>query len=231
MRKRPVSAATVAKFATVACPALSFSRSADGSVGSVVTSEGRITTRYLVLAAGIATPKLVNQIDPALADLVPINQVPGLLVETQALDSNQIIERVYYPPDTGRLHLRPTPSGGVLIGAEDIDSQVPEDSSTAPLEFVENLLVRTEEFLPAIKKIRLEKKYSSRICVRPVPINEMPIVGQLPGVPGAFVAVMHSGVTLGPLIGKLLSHQIHAGDIPELLIPYSPSRSALDTTF
>lgn len=206
------------------CPALSFSRAADGSVGSVATPEGRITTRYLVLAAGLATPELLSLIDSTLSKLVPLSPVPGLLVETEASGGTPFIERILYPYDSGGLHLRPTPNGGVLIGADDSDALLSLDSKTPPAELVENILERTEKFLPGIQKLRQQNRVTSRICIRPVPVDEMPIVGPIPGVPGTFVAVMHSGVTLGPFIGKLLADEIHTGTVSEQLAPYFPAR-------
>lgn len=208
------------------CPALSFSRSVDGSIGSVATAEGRFTTRILVLAAGLSTSRIVSQIDPTLTRFVPIKAVPGLLVETEPPATKPLIERVLYPNDSGGLHLRPTVEGGVLIGGEDIDQQLAPEIKFPPLEYVENLLARSEIFLPELKQIRLENRYASRICVRSIPNDEMPIVGELPQVPGTYIAVMHSGITLGPLIGKLLAYHIHTGDMPERTRHYSPARFA-----
>ena len=39
------------------------------------------------------------------------------------------------------------------------------------------------------------------VGVRPVPLDGLPVIGEVPNVMGVFAAIMHSGVTLGPLVG------------------------------
>jgi glycine/D-amino acid oxidase-like deaminating enzyme len=60
--------------------------------------------------------------------------------------------------------------------------------------------------------------------MRPVPLDGLPVVGSVPGVQGAFAAVMHSGVTLGPLVGQLLASEILKGVQSSLLTPFRPAR-------
>ena len=62
---------------------------------------------------------------------------------------------------------------------------------------------------------------------RPVPMDGLPVVGAVPGVPGVFVAVMHSGVTLGPLIGQLLAKEILQGRSSPLMSSFRASRFAV----
>ena len=44
------------------------------------------------------------------------------------------------------------------------------------------------------------------------------------GVPGYYEAVTHSGVTLGPLLGRLLAREILEGEVDPLLSSYRPDR-------
>ena len=46
------------------------------------------------------------------------------------------------------------------------------------------------------------------VGVRPVPLDGFPVIGEVPGVMGVFLAIMNSGVTLGPLVGQLLAAEI-----------------------
>jgi glycine/D-amino acid oxidase-like deaminating enzyme len=48
--------------------------------------------------------------------------------------------------------------------------------------------------------------------VRPMPADEKPIMGRLPGLDGFYVAVSHSGVTLGPLWGKITASEVLTGE-------------------
>lgn len=58
---------------------------------------------------------------------------------------------------------------------------------------------------------------SARIGLRPMPTDGLPIIGPLPGIRGVHLAVMHSGVTLAPVVGRLVATEILAGvDADEL---------------
>ena len=62
------------------------------------------------------------------------------------------------------------------------------------------------------------------VGTRPVPIDGFPVVGNIEGHEGVFVAVMHSGVTLAPLIGKLLASEMLKNSKSPLLESFRPSR-------
>ena len=63
-----------------------------------------------------------------------------------------------------------------------------------------------------------------KIGTRPVPIDGFPVVGNIEGHRGVFVAVMHSGVTLAPLIGQLLASEMLKSLKSPLLETFRPSR-------
>ena len=53
----------------------------------------------------------------------------------------------------------------------------------------------------------------------------LPVVGPVPGVQNAFVVVTHSGVTLAPILGELVTAELLDGAAPsELLAPFRPPR-------
>ena len=53
--------------------------------------------------------------------------------------------------------------------------------------------------------------------------DAMPLVGPVPGVPGAFViGAVHSGYTSGPFMGRLLAQTL-LGEAPELPL-FDPAR-------
>ncbi|MDP8974517.1 MAG: FAD-binding oxidoreductase, partial [Actinomycetota bacterium] len=45
-------------------------------------------------------------------------------------------------------------------------------------------------------------------------------------LPGYYEAVTHSGVTLGPLLGRLLAQEILSGEVDDLISPFRPDRFA-----
>jgi glycine/D-amino acid oxidase-like deaminating enzyme len=61
------------------------------------------------------------------------------------------------------------------------------------------------------------------VCVRPMPADGQSIVGWLPGPGGLYVAVTHSGVTLGAHLAELMTRELTAGAVKEL-DPYRPGR-------
>jgi glycine/D-amino acid oxidase-like deaminating enzyme len=56
-----------------------------------------------------------------------------------------------------------------------------------------------------------------------MPTDELPIVGHVPGVDGAYVAVMHSGITLAPTVGRLVASEIVDGVEAEQLVGLRPA--------
>jgi glycine/D-amino acid oxidase-like deaminating enzyme len=60
-----------------------------------------------------------------------------------------------------------------------------------------------------------------------MPDDGLSCVGVLSTIPGYYEAVTHSGVTLGPLVGRLLAREVLTGEIAPLLAPFSPDRFAL----
>jgi len=57
-----------------------------------------------------------------------------------------------------------------------------------------------------------------------MPEDELPIIGSIPGVENLFVAAMHSGITLNPLVGTLMAELIKEGEPSISLDHYSISR-------
>ncbi len=59
---------------------------------------------------------------------------------------------------------------------------------------------------------------------RPMPQDRLPIVGFSPDNSDVYLAVMHSGVTLAPIMGRYISHEILTNDLIDELAPYRPDR-------
>ena len=65
---------------------------------------------------------------------------------------------------------------------------------------------------------------ATRIGVRPMPRDQRPIVGAIPGLDGFYVAASHSGVTLGPLWGRIAAAELLDRVVDARLAPYRPAR-------
>jgi D-hydroxyproline dehydrogenase subunit beta len=70
----------------------------------------------------------------------------------------------------------------------------------------------------------LEGLRSHKVChaVRPMPQDGLPVVGFQGS--GLYVAITHSGVTLGPLLGSMVAAEITESLSLEILEPYRPTR-------
>lgn len=64
----------------------------------------------------------------------------------------------------------------------------------------------------------------TRISDRPIPADGFPSVGALPSTPGYYEAVSHNGITLGPVIGRLLASEILSGRRAAMLADFRPER-------
>jgi len=203
-----------------------------GAIASVETSRGRVTTRKLVVCAGVESDRIVGLIPGPFrrrsASL--LTRDPGVLVETGPQNPNARVHRVCWPAAPGGLHMRPTSEGGVLIGADDTDAicarngvagRGTDHGDSAASSSAKLLLDRSTQVLPNLDQ---NARISTRICIRPMPTDGLPIVGELPLVAGAYVLTTHSGVTLAPLLSSLLADEIVTGRRSTTLAPYRPER-------
>jgi glycine/D-amino acid oxidase-like deaminating enzyme len=78
------------------------------------------------------------------------------------------------------------------------------------------------EILPALTNISAE---SVRIGIRPIPLDGFPVAGWDPTRPGLYHVVTHSGVTLGPVLGRLVAADVAGASAIELAT-FRPDRAA-----
>ena len=90
-----------------------------------------------------------------------------------------------------------------------------------PVAFANELLGRLRARLPDAPGLAIGRIVPG---VRPVPLDGHPAVGRAGGERGVYVASMHSGVTLGLLMGMLAAAEILDDDRSDLLVPFRPTR-------
>ena len=182
-------------------------------VEAVILSEGILAAESVLLCVGPATQALLA---PLGIDL-PVGRVPGLLAVTSP--PSRPLGRVVHAPG---IHLRPDASGGLMLGATDIDGLIAETTSSEDAAAIaERLVERAARVFPSVRGVRLA---DSRIGVRPMPVDGHTIAGQIPGIRNAWVLATHSGVTLGPLLGRLIAEEIVGGAVSPVLGPFRPER-------
>lgn len=184
-----------------------------GKVTGVSTADGFVPAATVVVAAGTASVGLLAPLGYRL----PLDRVVGVLAVVSA--PPDLVKRVLYP---GRYHVRPTNDGRVAIGCREMDFLADEDTdASGPPSWADQLLHMVQQDCPALGTGRIEEL---RVGARPMPKDELPIIGYVPGVQGAYVATMHSGVTLAAIVGQTVTEEITTGQVPSLLEPYRPER-------
>lgn len=76
--------------------------------------------------------------------------------------------------------------------------------------------------IPALAGLRLIRAWQGLLAT---PIDELPIIGALPGAQGAYIAVAgHTGFTLAPSIGRLVAQMVAGAPLDVSVEAFSPSR-------
>ena len=77
------------------------------------------------------------------------------------------------------------------------------------------------QYVPGLRKAKIVRAFSG---IRAMPEDGFPILGKVPGHENLYVAATHSGVTLSPLIGTLITELIMDGETSIPIDRYSLSR-------
>src|SRR5262249_28718457 len=113
-------------------------------------------------------------------------------------------------------------AGRIMMRAGEFDATVNEDTPVVPLPpACHQIFERARRVLPALDGAALE---AARVGVRPIPSDGHPLVGPLPGAAGTYLVCTHSGVTVGPLLGRLVADEIVRGTVDPRLRPFRPER-------
>ena len=142
-----------------------------------------------------------------------------MLVQTRSLPP--LTDRVVYVPGGPgpAVHLRQRADGTVVVG-----ERTQETPATDPgLGHARALLAQAARCFPALAGVGVDRWW---LAYRAMPADRLPIVGPLPWLDGLYLAVSHSGVTLAPVLGRLVATEV-ADQTPDgLLSPFRPGRFA-----
>ncbi|HZN49410.1 MAG TPA: FAD-dependent oxidoreductase [Methylomirabilota bacterium] len=185
-------------------------RTRGDQVDAIVTNHGELDAESVLVCVGPATQAFLEPLGAA----IPVDKVPGLLAITSATSAR--LSRVVHAPG---IHLRPDATGGLRLGAEDIDTLA--SNSGSPIALGELLLERAARVFPAARQLKVADR---RMGVRPMPGDKHTIAGRIPGLANAWMIATHSGITLGPLLGRLMADEIVRGTPSRMLAPFRPER-------
>ncbi len=180
----------------------------NGRLRAVKTTQGDVEADVLVVACGTDTPKVA-----AMAGLtVQLTRSPGILFHTPP--QPRAVERILLSPIG---NVKQKPDGRIVTGL-DFGPAPPEDATK---EKGEAFLKRMAAIVPSLAAASIDKV---TLGFRPLPKDSHPIVGFPEGRRDIYLTVMHSGMTLGPLIGRLASIEILDGVQTDPLAPYRLER-------
>ena len=214
-----------ARGAQLRCPcevqALQFHQ---GRLSSVRTSRGQVPLDRLVVAAGVDTPRVL-----ALCGFkLQLRHAPGILAHSAPLP--ELTRIIHDGP--GNLSFKQMANGSVVgtDAPEPPDLPVHAAIRAGPVDFPDDtlralhgnrILGKIAGMLPAVRDARLEWL---SLGFRPMPMDELPVVGVLPHAPDVYVTVTHSGVTLAPILGRWVSSELVDASRIGALAPYRPER-------
>ena len=190
-----------------------------GKLIAANTSLGKFKVDELVISAGIDTNKI-------LSNNFLKKPTPGIIVKSKPYKN--VINSIIVGPGT---HIHQLRNGVVVFGEQEgaPDNHF-ERLKGYPFKFPNNefaydhanrMLDASRSFVANLDKIEIDKV---GIGWRPLPLDGLPIVGYLDNLPNTYIAVSHSGVSLGPLIGRLVTEEILHQTSNKLLNDFRPQR-------
>jgi glycine/D-amino acid oxidase-like deaminating enzyme len=197
---------------------------AGGRLRAVQTSRGDIRADRLVLATGAAADAAARFADW----IVPQRDSPGVTAITSPMP--RLIRRVLWMPG---VHLHQRADGRIVLGEED---GPPRNEAHAlrlqghpdgfpdreiARQHGERMRIAAQRYVPGFARAGFD---TVRICWRPMPLDGLPVLGPSPARPDVYLAIMHSGVTLAPIVGDLAAHEITSGEALERLQNFRPVR-------
>lgn len=192
------------------------------SLSGVSTTAGEYSVDRLVIAGGTDTPTLAAQAGYTL----PLLHAPGILLHTKA--ARPVLARVVESTD---VYFKQHPDGRIVGSDAPYAPDMPEHQGIlqGPQDMPEEIrAIHGERILSGIKDklpAAVDAAYDHlTLGYRPMPQDRLPIVGLSPGNPDVYIAVMHSGVTLAPIMGRYISYEILSDDFIDELAPYRPDR-------
>ncbi|MEV0348918.1 FAD-dependent oxidoreductase [Nonomuraea sp. NPDC050680] len=183
----------------------------DGSIRTVVLSDGsRLDVDTIVNAAGPSASHVAGLI----ARHLPMRREPGVV--TRIGCAQVPVRRAMHAP---HIEIRPDGDASMVLHSREIDALI--DTGEDPAEFGRLLHESARHVVPELDDSRIVQ---TRVANRPIPADGYPSVGAVPSVSGYYEAVSHSGITLGPVIGRLLASEILSGKSDEMLADFRPER-------
>lgn len=182
-------------------------------VQGVITASGEeLLADHVVLAAGVGSTELCASVGVTL----PVTSRSGLLVHSKPV-ANRILNGLVI---SNGPHMRQTVGGRLVAGAGFAGGEPGED----PQVTSEKLFAKVKGmFKPEATGIDTLELDFYTVGYRPTPQDGLPILGGSE-LKGLTLGVMHSGVTLAAIVGKVLADEVVKGEKDPALDAFALSR-------
>lgn len=176
----------------------------------VETTKAKMHADHVILTAGVGALALLSEkgID------LPLYSSPSILLKLMTDAERPFLPCIISTPEMELRHF----AQNEIIAAEDYidnsDEHHPERIAChAQATFYDNF---TQTGKLTIKQVAVGE--------RPMPKDEMPIIGEISPYQGLYLVTMHAAVTLSPLLCELVAQELIYEKAEPLLTPYRVSR-------
>jgi glycine/D-amino acid oxidase-like deaminating enzyme len=177
-------------------------------ITGVVTATGKLRADRVVLATGVATNTLCQSLGVSL----PINVSPATLLTFE--HAHPFVHRIISSP---LMEIR-TASATLTLAAEE---SVEEPTAANLQALAHSSLEKIKYHWRDAESIKLQRVVVGN---RAIPQDGLPIIGRLMQLESLYIVVMHAGVTLASVVGRLASNELLSDEEDALLSPYRPIR-------
>jgi len=168
----------------------------------VTTSMGGFEAKRIVDAAGAWAGDIAGMIGAKL----PID---GSVLTVNVTEPAPFSLKLLVQHIGRKLTMKQTQYGTFIIGGGWSGDWVPEISlKRTRLDSSSGNLFNAAHVMPALRQLKLLRTWGGMTATTP---GYAPIVGEIPGVKGFFILVSGSGMTLGPLLGRLMAELLTTG--------------------
>jgi len=161
--------------------------------------------------------RVVNAAGPGAARVaalvgrrLPMETRPGLAIRLGV--GRNSVRRVLHAPGVA---VRPDGEGRVFVLVRDAETAQAQD------RIVAEALRSATEVVPALGGATVD---DVRVGYRPIPADGFPVLGRASEIDGYYEAVTHSGITLGPIVGRALAEELLHDRIHPLTATFRANR-------
>lgn len=177
----------------------------ENQVTGVMTDGGRIQTSCAVNAAGVWAAQVAEMVGVTI----------GLFPERGEILITEAAPKLLSRPEA---NVRQSADGNFYMGVTNEDVGFDWSNTT---EAAVNIAQNAAKTVPAIRELSAIRLFSG---LRPMPRDGLPFIGPIPHIPGYYISVGHSGNTLSPIHGKIISDLIVDGSTDIPIEDYYPLR-------